>query len=32
MPFPNKANLRGCGWVKKEQDEEEENLIPSIRL
>ena len=30
MPFPNKANLRGCGWVKEEQDQGEENLIPLI--
>ena len=26
------ANLRGHRWVKEEQDQGEENLIPSIRL
>ena len=32
MPFPNKANLRGCRWVKDKQDQGEEILLPSIRL
>ena len=32
MPFPNKANQRGHRWVKEEQDQGEENLIPSNRL
>ena len=28
MPFPNKANLRGLGWVKEDQDQGEEKPDP----
>ena len=31
MLFPNKEGLRACRWVKEEQDQREENLIPSVK-
>ena len=31
IPFSNKESPRGCGWVKEEQDQREENLIPSVK-